>query len=76
MISNNIYKIEITKHAYFRAYQRGITPDLIYSSIRCGKIIRFSKNHLKFVNKRKKNTIICVDEIRDSRIIIVTVEIK
>jgi len=76
MILNNIYKIEVTFHAYSQALLRGIDPDLIENTIKCGKVVRFAKNRLKFVNKRDKNTIICIDEVLGEKIVIVTVAVK
>lgn len=70
------YRIRIRKHALKRAKQRGIDPDLIYCTIKTGKIIRFGKNNLKFIKKFKGFCIICVDQITDDVIKIVTVELK
>jgi len=68
-ISNNIYKVEISMHANIQAHERGIDAELVDSTIHCGKIIRFAKNHLKFVG----NKAICIDDIRGNTITIVTI---
>lgn len=70
------FKIEIKRHAFIRAVQRGITPDMIEATIKGGKIIRHAKNHLKFIKKYKNFKVICVDRIQDEKIIIVTIERK
>ncbi|MBN1645359.1 hypothetical protein JW851_04990 [Candidatus Woesearchaeota archaeon] len=72
----NLYHIEIKRHAFIRALQRGITPDLVESAIKGGRQLRFGKNRIKFVKKFKKFTVICVDEIIGGIIRIVTIEKK
>lgn len=68
------YDIEIKRHAFIRAMQRGITPDMIEATLKGGTIIRFGKNNLKFCKKYKRFTVICVDEIVGCKIKIVTIE--
>ena len=72
MISMDIskYDIEIKRHAFIRAIQRGIHPDLIENTLIKGKVKRFGKNYIKFVSK----TIICVGEISGIKLKIITVE--
>ena len=50
MISLNIneYDIEIKRHAFIRAIERGIIPDIIEATIKSGKVQRFGKNNIKF----------------------------
>jgi len=64
------YEIEIKLHAFTRAVQRGITPDLIENCIKNGSIKRFGKNYVKFISK----STICVWEISGLRIKIITIE--
>lgn len=67
------YEIEFRRHALKRAFQRGITPDMIEATIKGGRIKCFGKNHVKFYRRYKNFTVICVDEIRECRIKIVTI---
>ena len=78
MISMNItqYEIEIKRHAFIRAMERGITPDMIEATIKGGTVKRFGKNNVKFIKKYKHFHVICVDEIIGHRIKIVTIEKK
>lgn len=64
------YEIEIKHHAFLRAMQRGITPNLIENCINNGAIERFGKNYVKFISK----STICVGEIAGLKIKIVTIE--
>ena len=54
MISMDIsqYEIELKRHAFIRAMERGITPDMIEATIKGGTVKRFGKNNMKFI----KNT--------------------
>lgn len=69
-MNRNNYEIEIKHHAFIRAIQRRITPDLIESCIKNGKIQRFGKNYVKFVT----SSFICVGEVCGLKIKIITVE--
>ena len=68
------YEIEIKRHAFIRALEREITPDMIEATLKGGKIKRFGKNNVKFIKKYKKFTVICVDEIVGDKIKIITIE--
>ena len=70
------YEIEIKRHAFIRAMQRGITPDMIEATLKGGTIKRFGKNNVKFYKRYKRFTVICVDEIIGTKIKIVTIETK
>lgn len=70
------YEIEIRKHAFVRAMERGITPDMIEATLVSGKMKRFGKNNVKFMKKYKHFTVICVDKIIGNKLKIVTVERK
>lgn len=70
------YDIEIKRHAFIRAMQRGVTPDMIEATLKGGKIQRFGKNNLKFEKEYKKFTVICVGEIVAAKIKIITIETK
>lgn len=78
MISLDItkYEIEIKRHAFIRALEKGITPDMIEATIKGGKIEQFGKSNVKFVKKYKRFTVVCVDEIAGYKIKIVTIETK
>jgi len=64
------YDIEIKHHAFIRAVQRKISPDLIENCIKNGSIKRFGKNYVKFISK----SIICIGEISGLKIKIITIE--
>ncbi|MBU2477286.1 hypothetical protein KKG83_07505 [Candidatus Micrarchaeota archaeon] len=68
------YKIVITRHAFRRALQRRIHPDLVEATFLSGKMKKFSKNRMKFEKKFKKFTLVCVDEIIGNMVKIVTIE--
>ncbi len=70
------YDFEIRRHAFIRAVQRGVTPDMIEAALKGGKIERFGKNNLRFVKEYKRFTVICVDQIIGTKIKIVTIETK
>ena len=46
------YEIEIRNHAFIRAMERGIHPDLIENCIKNRSIKRFGKNYVKFMTNR------------------------
>lgn len=67
--------IVITTHAVKRALERGVAyPDQVYNTLRCGKVIRFAKNGVRFVLRTKQGSIICVGEDVGHAILIKTVE--
>ena len=68
------YEIEIKRHAFIRAMERQITPDMVEATIKGGKIKQFGKNNIKFTKKYKKFTVICVGEIIGDKIKILTIE--
>jgi len=68
------YDIEIKRHAFIRSLQRNITPDMVEATIKGGEIKRFGKNNVKFIKKYKRFTVICVGEMRGTRIKIFTIE--
>jgi hypothetical protein len=78
MISNSInlcnYEFEIRRHAFIRAIERGVTPDMIEATLKGGKIIRHGKNRLKFLKRYKRFCVICIDEVCGTKIKIVTIE--
>ena len=73
-ISN--FEIVIRRHAFIRAMERGVSPDMIEATLKGGTIERFGKNNLKFVKKYKRFTVICVDQICGNIIKIVIIETK
>ena len=68
------YDLIIKRHVFERAMQRGIHPDIIEATLSKGKIKRFGKHGIKFVNKGSKRTIICVGELVGNRLKIITIE--
>ncbi|MBI2106214.1 hypothetical protein HYT56_05275 [Candidatus Woesearchaeota archaeon] len=64
------YVIEIKHHAFIRAMERRIHPDLIENCIKNGSIKKFGKNYVKFMTK----SIICVGEVAGLKIKIITIE--
>ena len=70
------FDIEIKRHAFIRATQRGITPDMVEATIMGGKIKRYGKNYVKFIQTYKRFKVICVGEITGMKIKIITIETK
>ncbi|MEK6812778.1 MAG: hypothetical protein AABX86_01545 [Nanoarchaeota archaeon] len=70
------YELRIQRHAYLRAYHRGVHPDIIRKTIVEGYVERFGKHGIKFIKKGKKRTIICVGRCIGEKIQIFTIEVK
>lgn len=70
------YEIEIKHHAFIRAMQRKVTPDMIEATLKGGKVILFGKNYIKFCKKYKSFLIICVGQIIAQKIKIITITIS
>ena len=70
------YEIVIMRHAFVRALQRNIHPDMIEATLQSGRMKRFGKNRVKFEKRFKQFAIICVDEIIGNMIKILTIEKK
>lgn len=68
------YDVEIKRHVFMRAMERGVHPDLIEDTLQKGKVERYGKHGVKFVSKGSKRTIICVGQIAGTRITIFTIE--
>ncbi|MFH1636945.1 MAG: hypothetical protein ABIB71_00805 [Candidatus Woesearchaeota archaeon] len=64
------YSIVVKRHAFVRAVQRKIHPDIVENTIKNGRIQRYGKNYVKFISK----TAICVGEISVMKIKIITIE--
>ncbi|MFC2133927.1 hypothetical protein ACFLTH_04860 [Bacteroidota bacterium] len=73
LLDINNFEFEIKKHAFDQALKRKIDPDYIESTLKGGRIKRFSKHNLKFIKKFNKFTVICVGEIKGTRIKILTI---
>jgi hypothetical protein len=72
-----IYKdkeIIISHHAFRRALERRIFPDMIEATIKAGITERCGKNRIKFIRKYKRGNVICVGEIKNGLIKIITIE--
>lgn len=70
------FEIEIKRHAFIRAMQRGVNPDMIEATIKGGKIIRFGRRNIKFERDYKKFRVICIGEVSSMKIKILTIETK
>ena len=68
------YDLVIKRHVFERAMQRGIHPDMIEDTLLKGKVKRFGKHGIKFINKGSKRTVICVGELVGNRLKILTIE--
>ncbi|MBI2655352.1 hypothetical protein HYX06_02925 [Candidatus Woesearchaeota archaeon] len=68
------YDLVIKRHVFERAMQRGIHPDMIEDTLLKGKIKRFGKHGIKFINKGSKRTTVCVGELVGNRLKILTIE--
>ena len=68
------YTLEISRHAFLRALEREITPDMIEATLKGGKIKKFAKRNVKFIKSYKDFDVICVGEIIGTTIRIFTVE--
>ncbi len=65
----------ITVHAVKRARERMIAyPDQVYAVLRSGRVEKFGKNGIKFIQRGKRGSVICVGEDVGQYIIIKTVE--
>lgn len=69
-------RIVLSTHALKRAFQRGITAEMIKESITSGKCKSFGKNHLKFCKRSRKGSVICIGVEANNIIVIKTVEWK
>ena len=70
------YVIEIKRHAFVRALERQVTPDMIEATLKGGKRERFGKNYLRFSMDYKRFKVVCVDHVVGNLIRILTVETK
>jgi len=68
------YDLAIKKHVFDQAVLRGISPDLIEYTLLKGKLKKFGKHGVKFINKGSKRTIICVGELVGNKLKIITIE--
>lgn len=70
------YDIDVKRHVFIRATQRGVTPDRIEEVLMSGRLERIGNDRVRFVKEGKKRDIICVGEVRGLRIVIFTIETK
>jgi len=68
------YELIIRKHVFDRALKREIDPDMIEQALLKGKMERFGKHGVKFINKGAKKTIVCVGQIIGTTLKIFTIE--
>lgn len=64
----------LSPHALKRARRREIYPDMVYATIRGGKVKRFGKNFIKFMKRYKRGTVICVGEVVGQFVVVRTIE--
>lgn len=73
-------RVALTNPAIYRANQRRISPDLVESCIKSGKIKSFAKNKIIIEKKFKKFKLICIGEVNykgtKNKIVILTIEKK
>jgi hypothetical protein len=69
------FDFEIRRHAFIRAMERGVTPDMIEATLKGGWVVRHGKNHYKFCREYEDFTVVCVDRVFGEKIIIVTIEV-
>src|SRR4030042_1971442 len=55
------YDVVIKRHAFVRAMERGITPDMIDAAIRSGRVERFGKRNVRFGKEDKDLDVVCGD---------------
>ncbi|MBU0628942.1 MAG: hypothetical protein KKC75_07155 [Nanoarchaeota archaeon] len=70
------YDIEIKRHAFIRAMERNVSPDMIEATIKGGKVERFGKHGIKLIKEYKRFTVICVGQMVGTKIKIFTIETK
>ncbi len=70
------YEFEIKRHAFIRAMQRSVTPDMIEATLKGGKIERFGKHNVRFVKDYKRFEVVCVGQMIGTTIKIFTIETK
>ena len=58
MLRKNGHKIILSRHAFIRAMQRGVSPDIIEAVLQTGAMSRFGKNRVKFTKKFRKDSYI------------------
>jgi len=68
-------EIHLSRHAICMAYERDVDIELIDLCVRTGKLVRIGKNYLKFIKTYENRKIICVAQINQERIKIITVEV-
>ncbi len=70
------FEFEISRHAFVRAMERGVTPDMIEATLRGGWVIKHGKNNYKFCKEYSDFMVVCVDRVEGEKIIIVTIEVQ
>jgi hypothetical protein len=79
-ILNNIclrhYELEISRHAFIRAMERDVTPNMVEATLLGGKLRRFGKHGIKLSKRYKRFEVICVGEIKGQVLKIITIETK
>ena len=68
------YELIIRRHVFDQALKRGIDPDMIEQALLKGKMERFGKHGVKFINKGAKKTVVCVGQIIGTTLKIFTIE--
>jgi len=70
------YDLEIKRHAFIRAMERNVTPDMIEATLKGGKLERFGKHNVRFIKDYKRFRVICVGQLIGTKIKIFTIETK
>ena len=70
------FDVSITRHAFLRAIERKVTPDMVEATIKGGTQRVFGKAFISLSKQYKHFTVVCIGEIVGNTIIIKTVETK
>ena len=70
------YDLEIKRHAFIRAMERGVSPDMIEATLKGGKVEKFGKHNIRFNKKYKRFEVICIGQMIGTKIKIFTIESK
>ncbi|MCS4541665.1 MAG: hypothetical protein HY929_05015 [Euryarchaeota archaeon] len=60
------WEVRVSHHAFIRAMERGITPDMIEATIKGGKTREFGRRMVKFTKEYKMGKVVCVGEKKEA----------
>jgi hypothetical protein len=70
------YDIVISRHAFIRAMERGVTPDMVEAALKGGRTERFGDDCVRFIKSYKAFEVVCVGRVIGTTIKIITIETK